>query len=102
MPKEPKTPRKTEDKKLRISRALIYELLRQYEEGKPVEEVCKAHNIPVARFYYWKDLYKPESVEVQRKLKWLEEELKHYEVALLLQAEQIRVLNSIIKSKFNE
>ncbi len=88
--------------KKRFSKAMILQILREHEAGHTIEEICKRHAINEAQFYHWRDLYRPERYNVLNKLERLEKELKQYEVALLLQAEQIRVLNEIVNDKFKE
>ncbi len=88
--------------KKRFSKAMILQILREHETGHAIEEICKRHAINETQFYHWRDLYRPERYNVLKKLERLEKELKQYEVALLLQAEQIRVLNEIVNDKFKE
>ena len=79
--------------------AQIAFVLRQAEEGTPVEEVCRKTGISTATFYTWKKKYGGLMPSEMKRLKQLEEEnarLKRIVADLSLDKE---MLQDVIKRK---
>ncbi len=61
-------------KKSRYSESQIIKLLKQYEGGQSVNEICKEYGISTATFYNWKSKYGGMDVAQLKRLKELEDE----------------------------
>jgi putative transposase len=77
----------------------ILAVLRQYEGGRPAEEICRERGISRATLYQWKKKYAGMDGAQVRKLKELEEEnrrLKHMYAELSL---DYKLAKEIIEKK---
>jgi putative transposase len=86
-------------KKTRFSEQQIAFILRQAEEGKTVEEVCRKAGISVATYYNWRTKYGGLMPSEMKRLKQLEEEnqrLKRVVADLALDKE---MLQDVIRRK---
>jgi len=86
-------------KKTRFSEQQIAFILRQAEEGKTVEEVCRKAGISVATYYNWRTKYGGLMPSEMKRLKQLEEEnqrLKRVVADLALNKE---MLQDVIRRK---
>ena len=61
-------------KKSRFSDTQILSILKQAENGIPVPELCREHNISSATFYNWRSKYGGMDASLMKRLKELEEE----------------------------
>lgn len=52
----------------------IAKILKEYEDGKKAEEICRDHGISRAAFYKWRERYGGMTASELKKLKSLEEE----------------------------
>lgn len=75
-------------------------MLKEYDEGSNVQDLCKKYGISLSTFYRWKTMYDgltvSEIVET-RKLKKQNQRLKH---KLKRQEEEMKALRSALKKKF--
>jgi putative transposase len=86
-------------KRSRFSEQQIAFILRQAEEGKTVEEVCRKAGISVATYYNWRTKYGGLMPSEMKRLKQLEEEnqrLKRVVADLALDKE---MLQDVIRRK---
>jgi putative transposase len=86
-------------KRSKFSEAQIAFVLRQSEEGTPVEEVCRKTGISQATFYAWKKKYGGLMPSEMKRLRQLEEEngrLKRIVADLSLDKE---MLQDVIKRR---
>jgi putative transposase len=86
-------------KKKRFSPEQIAGILREFEQGKSVEEICRTHGVHKATFYKWRQRYGGMSSEELKKMKALEEEnrrLKHMYAELAL---DLKLAKEIIEKK---
>ena len=61
-------------KKSRFNETQIVNMLKQYEQGKKVTELCREYGIAEQTFYNWKAKYGGMDVNELRRVKELEEE----------------------------
>lgn len=61
-------------KKSRFNETQIVNILKQYEQGKKVSELCREYGIAEQTFYNWKAKYGGMDVNELRRVKELEEE----------------------------
>ena len=87
-------------KKSRFTEAQIVSILRQYENGKRVLDICREQGIAEQTFYNWKAKYGGMGVNDLVKMKSLEDEnarLKRIVANLTLENDAIR---NVIEKKF--
>jgi len=63
-------------KKTRFSDNQIVNILKQAEQGVPITELCREHNISQSTFYNWRSKYGGMDASLIARLKELEENLK--------------------------
>jgi putative transposase len=61
-------------KKSQFSESQIIQILKQAEQGIPIPEVCREHNIGKSTFYKWRSKYGGMDVSMVTRMKELEEE----------------------------
>ena len=61
-------------KKSRFSNSQIIKILKQAEQGAPIPDLCREHNISTATFYNWRSKYGGMDVSMVNRIKELEEE----------------------------
>lgn len=86
-------------KKLKLSEAKIFEILKEGESGIIIDEVCRKHGISPSTYYKLKSRYGGMEVSDLRKLRQLEEEnrrLKHMYADLSLEH---KVLKDVLEKK---
>ena len=87
-------------KKTRFTDSQIIQILKEYESGKKVKDICRERGISDATFYNWKKKYSGMDKAQLKKLKELEEEnrrLKRMYADLSLDHE---LLKDVIEKKF--
>lgn len=83
----------------RFSPEQIAVVLKEYDQGKTVQELMRDHGVSKATFYKWRERYGGMNAEELRKLKSLEEEnrrLKHMYAELAL---DLKLAKEIIEKK---
>lgn len=86
-------------KKKRFTPEQIAHILKEFDNGKSVEEITRIHGVSKAAFYKWRERYGGMSSVELRKLKSLEEEnrrLKHMYAELAL---DLKLAKEIIEKK---
>jgi putative transposase len=86
-------------KKLKLSEAKIFEILKEGGSGIVVDEVCRKHGISQSTYYKLKSKYSGMEISDLRKLRQLEEEnnrLKHMYADLSLEH---KVLKDVLEKK---
>jgi putative transposase len=86
-------------KKSKFTESQIASVLKEYEAGKRVEDICRELNINKQTFYNWKKKYGGMDTEMLRKYKELEREnaeLKRMYADLSLDH---RILKNVIEKK---
>ncbi len=82
-------------KKSKFSPSQIAGILKEFENGKKVEELCRVHGVSKAAFYKWRERYGGMSASELKRLKELEEEnakLKRMYANLALDLEAARYI----------
>jgi putative transposase len=83
--------------KKRFSEEQIIRILKEYESGRPTEELCRRHGIGKSTFFKWKAKFGGMEVNDARKLKGLEVEnarLKRMVANLSLDIEMLKDVNA--------
>ena len=86
-------------KKKRFAPEQIAAILKEYDDGKPVQEIVRVHGVSKASFYKWRERYGGMNSEELKKMKLLEEEnrrLKHMYAELAL---DLKLAKEIIETK---
>jgi putative transposase len=86
-------------KKKRFSPEQIATILKEFDNGKSVEEITRTHGVSKAAFYKWRQRYGGMSSDELKKLKALEEEnrrLKHMYAEIAL---DLKLAKEIIEKK---
>ena len=86
-------------KKKRFSPEQIANILKEFDNGKSVEEIIRTHGVSKAAFYKWRQRYDGMNSDELRKMKTLEEEnrrLKHMYAELAL---DLKLAKEIIEKK---
>ena len=61
-------------KKSRLSEVQIINILKEYDSGKAVKDLCREHGIAVPTFYSWKRKYGGMDAQQLKELKAIQEE----------------------------
>lgn len=87
-------------KRIKFSESQIIKILKEYEAGREVKDLCREYSISRATFYNWKKKYSGMDSTQLKKLKELEEEnrrLKRMYADLSLNHE---MLKDVLGKKF--
>ena len=87
-------------KKGRFSEEQIITILKEYDTGLPVGELCRKHGISDATLYNWKKKYGSLTVSEARRLKCLEDENRRLKHIVADQALEINVLKAVNSKNF--
>lgn len=86
-------------KKKRFSPQQISTILKEYENGKSVEEIVRNHGVSRASFYKWRQRYGGMEASDLKKLKALEEENRRLKMMYAEQALDLKLARHIIEKK---
>ena len=86
-------------KKTRFSEQQIAFILRQAEEGKTVEEVCRKAGISVATYYNWRTKYGGLMPSEMKRLKQLDEEYQRLKKLVADLSLDKEMLQDVIRRK---
>ena len=86
-------------KKSKFTESQMIGILKQKEQGKSVNDVCREHGISQGTFYQWKSKYSGMEVSQLKRMKDLEAELSQYKRIVAEQSLQITVLKDVIEKK---
>ena len=87
-------------KKSRFTESQILKILRQYEAGSKVADLCREHGISQATFYNWKSKYGGIEASELKRLKELEAENRKLKQMYADVALQRDALKDLIEKKF--
>lgn len=87
-------------KKSRFTETQILKILRQYEAGIKVADLCREHGISQATFYNWKSKYGGIEASELKRLKELEAENRKLKQMYADVALQRDALKDLIEKKF--
>lgn len=86
-------------KKSKFTESQIIGMIRQYEKGVKVANICREHGISQGTFYNWKSKYAGMDSSQLKRLKELEAEVGQYKKIVAEQALSITVLKDVIEKK---
>lgn len=87
-------------KKSRFTETQIVNILRKYENGTKVSELCREHGISEQTFYNWKAKYGGMSVNELKRVKELEEENSRLKRIVANQALEIDAVKYVLEKKY--
>ena len=86
-------------KKSKYTESQIIGILKQYDQGVKVVDLCREYGISQPTFYSWKSKYGGMDAKQLKRLKKLEAELSHYKKMYAEIALDNRVLKDVIEKK---
>ncbi len=86
-------------KKSRFTETQIVNILKQYEQGKKVSELCREHGIAEQTFYNWKAKYGGMDVNELKRVKDLEDENSRLKRLVANQALEIDAMKWLFEKK---
>jgi len=86
-------------KKKRFSPKQIAAILKEYDNGKSVEEITRDHGVSKASFYKWRQRYGGMEASELKRLKELEEENRKLKQMYSELALDLKVAKEIIEKK---
>lgn len=86
-------------KKKRFSTQQISSVLKEYENGRTVDEIVRTHGVSKATFYKWRQRYGGMEASELKKLKLLEEENRRLKMMYAEQALDLKLAKDIIEKK---
>ena len=86
-------------KKKRFTPQQISSILKEFENGKSVEEIIRDHGVSRASFYKWRQRYGGMEASELKRLKELEEETRRLKIMYAEQALDLKVARAIIEKK---
>jgi putative transposase len=86
-------------KKSKFNETQIFAILKEQEQGKPVNEICRAHGIRSVAFYNWKSKYAGMDIQELRRLKELESENFRLKRIVANQSLDIDLLRDLLSKK---
>jgi putative transposase len=87
-------------KKSRFTETQIVTILKEYEQGKKVSELCREYGIAEQTFYNWKAKYGGMDVNELKRVKELEDENFRLKRLVANQALQIDAFKSVYEKKY--
>lgn len=86
-------------KKKRFTPQQISSILKEFENGKSIEELSRDHGVSRASFYKWRQRYGGMEASELKRLKELEEENRRLKIMYAEQALDLKVARAIIEKK---
>ena len=86
-------------KRKRFTPQQISKVLKEYENGKSVEELTKEYGVSRASFYKWRQRYGGMEASELKRLKELEEENRKLKMMYAEQALDLKLAKDIIEKK---
>lgn len=86
-------------RKSKFSEVQIIKILQEQDQGLPVNEICRTHEISQATFYQWKSKYSGLDVNHLKQMKEMEKELAQYKKIVAELTLQNTVLKDVIEKK---
>ena len=87
-------------RKSRISESQIIKALKEHENGRDVNELCRELGIHRSTFYNWKSKYGGMEVQELKRLKELEEENRRLKQMYADLALDNKILKDVLEKKF--
>ena len=86
-------------KKSRFSDSQIMSIIKQYEAGIPVPELCREHGISSASFYKWRSKYGGMDLSMMTRLKELESENNRLKKMYAEERLKAEILREVLEKK---
>ena len=86
-------------RKSKFTESQIISMLKQYEKGVKVADICREHGISAPTFYNWRSRYGGMDASQLKRLKELESEVAQYKKMSAEIALDNRVLKDVIEKK---
>ena len=86
-------------KSKRFTPQQIASILKEYESGKPVEEITRIHGVSRASFYNWRQRYGGMEASELKRMKELEEENRRLKMMYSELALDLKLAREIIEKK---
>ena len=87
-------------KKSRFTETQIVSILRKYENGTKVSELCREHGISEQTVYNWKAKYGGMTINELKRVKELEEENSRLKRIVANQALEIDAVKHVLEKKY--
>ena len=87
-------------KKSKFSETQILSILKEQDQGKKVDEICRTHGISVGTFYTWKNKYSGMDSQEIRRLRSLEEENQRLKKIVANQSLEIDMIKDLLSKKW--
>ena len=86
-------------KRSKFTESQIIGMIRQYEKGVKVGDICREHGISQGTFYNWKSKYAGMDTSQLKRLRELEAEVSQYKKMYAEAALDNRILKDVIEKK---
>ena len=86
-------------KSTKFSESQILGILKEQDQGKKVNEICRDHGISQPTFYSWKSKYSGMEIHQLKRVKELEAELTQYKKIVAEQTLDIVILKDVIAKR---
>jgi putative transposase len=83
-------------KKSKFGEKQVIAILKEYESGRKVSDICRAYSISQPTFYQWRSKYLGMGVEQLKRVREMEAELAHYRKLVAEQVRDILMLKDLI------
>jgi putative transposase len=87
-------------KKSRFKEEQVFAILKEQEQGKSVNEICRLHGISPATFHNWKNKYAGMDVQELRRMRELEQENARLKKIVANQSLDIDILKDLVSKKY--
>jgi putative transposase len=87
-------------KKSKFTEEQIIKILKEQEEGKKVDEICRVHGISNGTFYSWKTKYSGMDTQELQRLRQLESENARLKKIVANQSLEIDMIKDVLSKKF--
>lgn len=87
-------------KKSKFSDSQIMAILKQADEGIPVPEICREHNISNSTFYKWRSKYGGMDASLMARMKELEEENRRLKKMYIEEKLKAEIVQEALQKKW--
>ncbi|NGF74712.1 transposase [Fluviicola sp. SGL-29] len=87
-------------RKSKFTELQIVGILRQQQEGKSVNDICRSHGVTSNTFYRWKSKYAGLDAAELTRMKEMEKELSQYKKMYAELAKEHYVLKDVLSKKW--
>lgn len=87
-------------KKSRFTDSHILSILKQYESGTPVPDLCREHGMSNATFYQWRSKYSGMDASLMKRMKELEDENRRLKKMYAEERLKLEIAKEAIEKKW--